>query len=772
MPGIYSKPPRRAEFASDIRCLLESAAPKLLVDNAWILCVQTLLDEFETERAKARQEAALEKEGGAAAANGLTEEEITNKIKRLQLVARKEVEVAEVFFECGVHEFFCKILETADPSAHSAVFGQILRVYDVYLLIEVDPFDDDMGLVSLLNFFLSERHAYYIDIHWRENELSHMQLFVSALLRLLAFQSAEKGVLCLSSQSTSNSQEASPRQKPESCMHLKLEAARLLRSALWTFPPHRVVSRMALAFSRVRCAELLRGCSSMLADSSSSSLADVDLLAVQVEVVAAVAFFGVGPAIIRQAVPAALAWSCSSFVESGGQICLHHAHPFRCPCSSCEFQRRLLKLLRNRDELGVQTSAEAKRQICFSLVRAGVTDFLIQAAEAAKTVAAGIDRSALHAASSRTASSVFEGIAWILLLCSWAYEDVHQGQSILSARNTSLLGSLVAALEAASEAAPSDLAIFSGDGGASTLLRVLLCLLLKTNACERRRLLQVAGPLLSKLAVRLCKILQRLSPNACNAGGEQDQDLLADADGQAHRSTSKPRRMQQSLSAVAASDASLDPQERGLKTALLLLSFSALFFEPPTSSSCTPSASAAEHQQQQQEEAVCPQMTALLAGSCQSLADIFELLHPRFAHMNSEAAAEEQLEGGAAGPPAALTGPAGFEPRQFFLGLLGLMAVLMGALSLQGVEPLRWRFVRNPLGAAQPATAGGFASLARLLLAHSKKTHEEGCQINKKLAGLVVLRSEQAAAMVLRPKSSSAPPPSACSASSSSFSPS
>ena len=58
---------------------------------------------------------------------------------------------------------------------------------------------------------------------------------------------------------------------------------------------------------------------------------------------------------------------------------------YRCPCNTCEFQRRLLKLARNRDELGVQASTEAKRQICYALVRAGVVDFLTQVLNAILT---------------------------------------------------------------------------------------------------------------------------------------------------------------------------------------------------------------------------------------------------------------------------------------------------------------------------------------------------------------------------------------------------
>lgn len=117
------------------------------------------------------------------------------------------------------------------------------QVYQVLQLIEVDPFDDDMGLVSLLNYFLSERHSYYVDIHWRACELSHMQIFLSALLRFISFRVSDDCPSLLSHSTASDiSQEV--RKVPHNAdtwTPLQLIALRLLHATLWTFPPHRVV---------------------------------------------------------------------------------------------------------------------------------------------------------------------------------------------------------------------------------------------------------------------------------------------------------------------------------------------------------------------------------------------------------------------------------------------------------------------------------------------------------------------------------------------------
>lgn len=207
MPGIYSKPPRRAEYASDTRCLVQAATERFASGKNWEAYVHTLVDEMEAERNRAREEAF--RECGVVKGTLELNDSVPQKKKIQQAVARKEMEVAEVFFECGVHEFFCKVLGQAGEEMSSAHTEQLLSVYQVLQLIELDPFDDDMGLVSLLNYFLSERHSYYVDIHWRDSELSHMQIFLSALLRFISFRASDDCPSMLSHSTASDiSQEA------------------------------------------------------------------------------------------------------------------------------------------------------------------------------------------------------------------------------------------------------------------------------------------------------------------------------------------------------------------------------------------------------------------------------------------------------------------------------------------------------------------------------------------------------------------------------------
>ncbi|OEH76756.1 hypothetical protein cyc_07272 [Cyclospora cayetanensis] len=702
MPGIYSKPPRRSEFASDICCLVEAATECLRCGGNFESYVQTLADEIEKERNKAREEAVKEcvpQSDTVELSLGHDDDGAKRRAKMQLFIARKEMEVAEVFFECGVHNFFCKVIEVPEQATNPAVFVQLFNVYEVFQLVEVDPFDDDLGLMSLLTYFLSERHAYYIDINWKDNELSHMQLFLSALLHFISFKAPPE---CNSTLSRSTVSDASTDeyqmflQCTDTWDFLQLTAIRLLRSTLWTFPPHRVVTRMAVCFSHVRCSGLLRRFTEQLANSSP----DTEMIKLQIQTVSAVAFFGIGPSITRRAVRAALCWSCSSFA----------CREERCPCSTCEFHRRLLKLSRNRDELGVQGASEAKRQVCYALVRGGVGHFLEQALNAARTAAGNAQDLSV------SLTGIFQAAAWILLLCSWAYEEVHQGHSILSANQMKLMKEILETLEFF-YCLPSSALERSCDDAHSSLLRVVISLLLRAGVAERRSMMHMGRPTFVKLAASLCSKVTQLTTLNCSEE-KTGEDTGVDSEHE-HAATCD------STSAVAVNDAVLDPKERALKSSMVLFGLMVLLFDPETGGSSLPCRTATDQLQQNDEQQLLPPATIqLFMESCQSLLELYEYLHPRFAHLqdaSERAGLSDTVDLATSRAPEEATGQAGFDPREFFLGVVGLMAVLMGSLALQGVEQKRWRFIPNPAANIQPANAGGFASAARATMTHYSK---------------------------------------------------
>lgn len=364
--------------------------------------------------------------------------------------------------------------------------------------------------------------------------------------------------------------------------------------------------------------------------------------------------------------------------------------------------------------------------------------------------------------------------------------------------------SALQALEAIYAVSP-DIKLFCEDGP-SSLLRVVLTLMLRTRATERSGLMLVARPVLASIALTLCTLLVDLRPGLRSSAesGTQLAGTATTMQPVSSQAFCKKPFLRQALSLtkiieeftcfaspfagpappVPANDASLNPQEQALTTSLVFFSLMELLFDSGEASSLVADECKAQHEAFQ-----TPASTVEMAIQVsQTLIDIYEYLQPRFASLEGKAnakSAEFPFDSSAARAPLEVTGQAGLEPRTFFLGVIGTMAVSVGALGLQGVDQKRWRFVSNPAAALQPAQAGGFASAARQLLSHYKQVKSglalhrfvflttvatalqlfktcavptlcsvqiqyEGCQIVKKLAGLVILRSEQAAGMVLR----------------------
>lgn len=113
----------------------------------------------------------------------------------------------------------------------------------MFQLIDVDTFDDDMGIVSLLNYFLSERHSFYIDIHWRENDLSHMQLFLSAMMSFISTCNSDVNSPSPSQSTVAdyNMETGTFQEDTAPWEALQVTGLKILHATLWTFPPHRVV---------------------------------------------------------------------------------------------------------------------------------------------------------------------------------------------------------------------------------------------------------------------------------------------------------------------------------------------------------------------------------------------------------------------------------------------------------------------------------------------------------------------------------------------------
>ncbi|EPR60109.1 hypothetical protein TGGT1_237170 [Toxoplasma gondii GT1] len=661
MPGVYAKPPKRSELSKEVTFIL-SLLEKKRREGAWAevmnTCVAMLLDLFAAERSKARAEAIHEKEkhdrerAKGAGTGGQRE------IPLSEFEARKERDVAEVFFVGGVHAVFCDILQHASGNSE---IGDIMPILAVSRMAAV--FDRD-----------------------------HCQILTEGLQRL---------------------------------------------EGLWTSP--KGLTHIA-------------------------------------QTLASVALFGLGPPLVSALIPASLLWvGASNLIRET-----------RCPCSPCELQRRLLKISRNRDEIGVVQAAKDKKQICVSLVRGGGPGLLRQifrtAAELRRRTSSVSEQKTEDPTSTQDQCYLDQALqfaSWTLLLCSWPYEEVHGGESILAYDKCSLLD---AALECfpVSDAGFLESASSLTLPGASSLLSVLLHLLLRLPQKART-------PLAKKINLVFRPVLQHLSrriaerdPYPASAKFfAESADTVSNTPSQGSQGTSAESK---AVGVKEQHPADAQPTvEFLLLTPLFMGLLQSMFAEElnertPCKKESLQNASEKEPHSPRAATTdeinvtADPQTHALVGlgiAACQSLLDMYEYLRPLLntweglesqhcfvEHKGTKEPATQKpfLPSRECLPPSTTVSlMPGFDFRGFYYSLVSAMLTLLGGMLLQSLPERRWRFAENPAAKAGGSAAiGGLASAARKLLDFQKKELSEGCSYIKNAANIVILRAEQASALLLR----------------------
>lgn len=269
-----------------------------------------------------------------------------NSIRQLQrevfllllLVADYSKAVIEEFCYAGGFRLFLRIIQQRSTNPAFGDVSPLLRFFTVLMAREVDPYDNDLGVMPMLTYFLCERHTHYVDIEWNAEELTLMQTFLESLISFV-----------------SSSKQAAVTETD------RVTAMNLIHSVLLSYPPHRVVTSAASVFNMERCALFFR------------SIEDLDLLWRTptgryriAQLVFSIACFGIGPFIASDLPLSQLVLTLNSALLP----------ELRCPCSRCEFFRRLQRAVRERDEFGVSKAADAKKNICLVLVQSGIVELL------------------------------------------------------------------------------------------------------------------------------------------------------------------------------------------------------------------------------------------------------------------------------------------------------------------------------------------------------------------------------------------------------------
>ncbi|PHJ22457.1 hypothetical protein CSUI_003692 [Cystoisospora suis] len=780
MPGIYAKPPKRTEMLREVAFML-SLLEKRKKENNWSevmnICLPMLLDELAAERVKARAEAAKEKEKLDAEAGD------QNKVQSLaDLEARKEKEVAEVFFVGGLHTVLCDLLELACQHPEIGDVMPILNEYQRLLLTEIDPFDDDIGCVPLLVYFLSERHHFYVDIHWQHQELTLMQKFLSALLSLLKTQqgasaatkspaSRTSGDATVLREQDGSSSATAVAEQPE---QTRVAAVKLLCRTLFSYPPHRVVSRMAAVFDPLRCRTLVD------AIVGASTLWDTPKgLNHIAQTTASIAIFGIGAPLVSALVPASLLWVASTNL----------IRESRCPCTPCELQRRLIKISRNRDEIGVLQAAQDKKQICYSLVRGGMPILLAKLFRAVGEMrrheglwrASSPDRE--YDQDSCYLDQALQFASWTMLLCSWSYEEMHGGESILSVNNDTLLVSVLECFPISQKTFLDSLTSMDLPG-TSSVLAVTLHLILRLPPATRHRISCKSNVVFRPLLDHIGRLLAARDPypaaakpapepaDATTSASLPQEDLClaknqgsyvwgeltvaAVTDGVGNDQTDDP--------------GDPDSRQSQVKVDMLLLAPAFMGLLQSVFSQELPTETGNEGQREPPREVHNRKALVTMGiAASQALVNIYEYLRPllsKWENRESQQAFENREQTvsdvKASGTPflpsreylPPFTAPSllpGFDYRTFYYSVTSAMLTLLGGMKLHSLPERRWRFAENPAAEAGGSAAiGGLASAARKILGFQKKELDEGCTYIKNASNIIILRAEQASALLLR----------------------
>eukprot|EP00922_Rhytidocystis_sp_ex-Travisia-forbesii_P048385 GHVS01072058.1.p1 GENE.GHVS01072058.1~~GHVS01072058.1.p1 ORF type:complete len:808 (+),score=148.53 GHVS01072058.1:1402-3825(+) len=638
----------------------------------------------------------------------------------------------------------------------------ILQEFSSLLCKEFNPFDDDIGYIPLLVYFLSERHKYYVDINWMPHELTFMKIWIEAHLALL---------------STPTSSASLPQ-------NTRLAAVNTLYVSLLTFPPHRVVSQMAECFHTEGCnalVEAVRGLPALMETAKGRRRLS--------QLLAAVTFFGLGLQVSWELTHSQLLWATS----------VNLAKQLRCPCSKCEMHRRLQKVARNRDEFGVIKAQQAKQGICIGFVEGGGLQLLLDVlkritrefkvnkakcntfepliplgtgqlslgeetnknhqdddeeeedgenehhnGEEKDVQNSSVDQAKLEedesfvmigdetrrieetlrqdaeAVRQQKADEIIETIAdpndprlddearhlcsLVVLLCSWPYERLH-GQSILTLNNNSLLASMLASVDLSDLRKTFNVETCTFLPGVRTVLEVVSALVLQAKDNERRELLKITTPTMEALIRRTSEKLVdrcgRVSEHWHPAMG-QFGPLLCGMLQQVYLATHPPTANKRKLS-KRKEPPTVDGGEEG---------------EELLEDDCDEDSDQEEEEGDGGTEASAAQVSRetfkVAVAACQTMLDGYE-----YRGVDIDA-------------------------RVFLTSLVACMGILVGTMEYVRLPERRRRFMAPP-DVICGWMAGG---CRRLLEMYGKISAEEGCVFVKQVAQVVILRAEKASALI------------------------
>ncbi|KAK6588410.1 hypothetical protein RS030_4679 [Cryptosporidium xiaoi] len=268
-----------------------------------------------------------------------------------------EYELVEEFFYSGAFQCCCELLSIKglnemNSGVNNSLIDQemevprlIIEQFSLLSTFTVQSFDEEIGEISLLVYFLTERHRYYVDVNWKSYELEYVSAFLQSHFRFLycAIKSFNK---------YQNNEGPS----------LLLMTLKNIEVVIRSFPGHRVVPNMVKVLadnstwgtinllSEMIDSNIIEIISEEKRDNDSQIIQFRECAIVLIQIIAHLPIIGANTGLNKYLIPSLTQIGLQKLLlsQNSGDVYI------RCSCKYCENCRKIQKICIKKDEFTIQ----------------------------------------------------------------------------------------------------------------------------------------------------------------------------------------------------------------------------------------------------------------------------------------------------------------------------------------------------------------------------------------------------------------------------------
>ncbi|KAF7458396.1 Armadillo-type fold containing protein [Cryptosporidium felis] len=305
-----------------------------------------------------------------------------SKICELLLSLCNDRELVEEFFYSGAFELCCEFLtikgendmkrsKEASDYQDIEIPSLIIEQFSLLSSFTLQSFDEEIGEISLLIFFLAERHRYYVDVNWKSRELRYMGIFLHSHFQFL--YSAIKFYSDFE------------RDEGPSLLLLTLKN---IEVAIRGFPAHRIVPNMAKVLTENLTWELIELVSEMIISNTIELISELkgktltnhtrvlsqfrECAQTLIQIITYLPTIGTSSGINKLISPSLTQIGLQKLLLTQNNGIVGN----RCSCKYCENCRKIQKVCTQRDELIIKETAPFLRELIEVFIRNNALDIL------------------------------------------------------------------------------------------------------------------------------------------------------------------------------------------------------------------------------------------------------------------------------------------------------------------------------------------------------------------------------------------------------------